>query len=110
MVTFHSVGNAAFHSNELYKHFVSSLSPLAISLDDVDEKTRANAAGALGNLVRNGGDIEREIAAERIVEKLMKMTLVDRDISPQVCVSFVCILMFSLHFELMFLTDCYFIY
>jgi hypothetical protein len=43
-----SVGNAAFHSSMLYANLAESIHPLLSALDDVDEKTRANAAGALG--------------------------------------------------------------
>jgi hypothetical protein len=40
-----AVGNAAFHTNELYGALVDSLTPLANALFESDEKTRANAAG-----------------------------------------------------------------
>ena len=43
--TFYLVGNAAFHSGELYGQLLASISPLCVALADPDEKTRANAAG-----------------------------------------------------------------
>jgi hypothetical protein len=48
-----AVGNAAFHSAMLYPHLAASMPLLQRLLEDQDEKTRANAAGAIGNLVRN---------------------------------------------------------
>ena len=44
---------AAFHSAELYEELRECCSPLVALLADEEDKTRANAAGALGNLVRN---------------------------------------------------------
>ena len=45
--TIYLVGNAAFHSGELYGQLLASISPLCVALADPDEKTRANAAGKL---------------------------------------------------------------
>ena len=45
-----AVGNSAFHSAVLYPDLTSSVRALEGLLKD-EEKTRANAAGALGNLV-----------------------------------------------------------
>ncbi|KAG5188420.1 armadillo-type protein, partial [Tribonema minus] len=50
-----AVGNAAFHSRALYPLLAPATAPLVTALSATDPKTRANAAGALGNLVRNGG-------------------------------------------------------
>lgn len=51
------MGNAAFHSGYLYPHLAPAV-PLLVDLvatDGVSEcKARANAAGALGNLIRHG--------------------------------------------------------
>ena len=44
---------AGFHNAELYEGLRDSCGPLVALLQDEEEKTRANAAGALGNLVRN---------------------------------------------------------
>lgn len=54
LLTFHlaspyfsfAVGNAAFHSGELYPQLKPSVAPLCVALRDPDEKTRANAAGS----------------------------------------------------------------
>lgn len=46
---------AGFHNAVLYEGLRSSIPPLVALLRDDEDKTRANAAGALGNLVRNSG-------------------------------------------------------
>lgn len=48
-----AIGNAGFHNASLYEALRPSIPPLVALLDDDEMKTRANAAGALGNLVRN---------------------------------------------------------
>jgi fused-like protein len=78
-----AIGNAAFHSRELYPALAGSVQPLATSLRDVDEKTRANAAGAIGNLIRNGGELSGMMADLHIVDMLLQMLLRDEDITPQ---------------------------
>ena len=53
-----ALGNAAFHSSDLYGALEPGAPPLCSCLaNDSDEKARANAAGALGNLARNGGGL-----------------------------------------------------
>lgn len=48
-----ALGNAGFHNNQLYPQLRSAMSVLVALLNDPDEKTRSNAAAALGNLARN---------------------------------------------------------
>ncbi|GAM18589.1 hypothetical protein SAMD00019534_017640 [Acytostelium subglobosum LB1] len=50
-----AIGNAAFHSDELYRDLEPCIESLNMILSDEmeEEKTRSNVAGALGNLVRN---------------------------------------------------------
>ena len=49
-----AVGNAAFHSDALYANLRQTIPPLIdVLCYDEMSKARANAAGALGNLVRN---------------------------------------------------------
>lgn len=79
-----AVGNAAFHSAELYSPLAASIPPLLSALDDDDEKTRANAAGALGNLVRNGSELALELCRCGAVDRLIVMCLRERIIFPQV--------------------------
>ena len=52
---------AGFHNSSLYEALRASLSPLVALLHDEEDKTRANAAGALGNLVRNSGLLCRHL-------------------------------------------------
>lgn len=77
------VGNAAFHSRVLYPNLVSCLSALCQLLRDSDEKTRANAAGAIGNLVRNSGELDKTLAAMKIPQLMMSLVVEDRDITTQ---------------------------
>lgn len=52
-LTCFSLHNAGFHSAALYHALRAAVKPLVELLSDDEDKTRANAAGALGNLVRN---------------------------------------------------------
>ena len=79
---FCTVGNAAFHSPELYQQLARSIEPLAVALRDEDEKTRANAAGAIGNLIRNGGELSQQMANLRVVEMLLYILMNDADVTP----------------------------
>ena len=50
-----AIGNSCFYSNILYAKLAFSVPIIVALLADGGAKTRANAAGALGNLVRNSG-------------------------------------------------------
>ncbi|CAM9140259.1 unnamed protein product, partial [Discosporangium mesarthrocarpum] len=78
-----AVGNAAFHSDSLYPHLAPVVPALVTALGDLEEKTRANAAGALGNLVRNGGLLCRELATHHAVSALMGLAGGDTAPSPR---------------------------
>ena len=52
-----AVGNASFHSKRLYPFIAPALPVLVRNLHASDDKARANAAGALGNMVRNSDDL-----------------------------------------------------
>jgi hypothetical protein len=84
VLLFQLVGNAAFHSRELYRSLASCLPALNHCLLDSDEKTRANAAGAIGNLVRNSGELCGQIGELSTISALMKIVLQDKDITTQV--------------------------
>ena len=51
------VGNAAFYTAALYELLREAIPALVALVEDrsSDQKTRSNAAGALGNMVRNSG-------------------------------------------------------
>ena len=72
-----AVGNAAFHSSELYPHLAPSVPLLVAALGDSDEKTRANAAGALGNLVRNSSILCSELLAHGVPARLLEAAACD---------------------------------
>jgi len=65
-----AVGNSAFHSDALYPELASAIPWLLKLLDDSDEKTRANAAGAVGNLVRNSGELCGAMVREGALRRL----------------------------------------
>jgi hypothetical protein len=54
-------------------------------LEDEDDKTRANAAGALGNLVKNGDELAALMSQLQVPEYLLRMALVDKEEGAQVC-------------------------
>jgi len=72
-----AVGNAGFHNDTLCKQLSESIPFLVAALQDSSEKTRANAAGALGNLVRNSDVVIEEIVAANAIEELLKLVLAD---------------------------------
>ena len=53
--------SAGFHNASLYPALRPAVPPLVALLRDEEDRTRANAAGALGNLVRNSGMLCRDI-------------------------------------------------
>ena len=54
-----------FHNATLYEALRPSVAPLVALLRDDEDKTRANAAGALGNLVRNSSQLCSELIKVR---------------------------------------------
>lgn len=100
---FQTVGNAAFHSGELYPQLRASIAPLTRALQDDDEKTRANAAGAIGNLIRNGPELSSAMAEHRVVERLLFILMNDADPAPKVRVGLVFLMCLCLHKFLLFI-------
>lgn len=68
-----AIGNAAFHNPNLYQLLAPAIRPLKLALMDKDDKTRANSAGALGNLARNGGELSNLIANEGVPKSLLEV-------------------------------------
>jgi len=66
-----ALGNAAFHSDELYCALACAAAPLAALLQDGEDKTRANAAGALGNLARNSDALAPALLAAAAPDALL---------------------------------------
>ena len=75
-----AVGNAAFHSALLYPHLAPAIGPLVDLLSDSEEKTRANAAGALGNLVRNSSELCGQMIAAGVLDALLALVPRAREI------------------------------
>jgi len=59
---------AGFHSAALYGALRGAVGPLVALLRDGEDKTRANAAGALGNLVRNSPMLCRQLVQAGALE------------------------------------------
>jgi fused-like protein len=78
------LGNAAFHTDELYSNMRTSVALLNAALKDEDDKTRANAAGALGNLCRNSGLLSESISQQQVVHQLVLTAISDSSESCQV--------------------------
>lgn len=55
-----ALGNAGFHDSLLYPSLRMSIPTLVGLLKDSDEKTRSNAAAALGNLARNSDMLDED--------------------------------------------------
>ncbi len=66
-----AIGNAGFHSDYLYDDLRPAVRTLVRLLRDEEDRTVANAAGALGNLVRNSGELVPEMLACGAVEALL---------------------------------------
>ena len=62
------VSAAGFHSAALYGALRGAIAPLVALLRDGEDKTRANAAGALGNLVRNSPMLCRQLVQAGALE------------------------------------------
>jgi fused-like protein len=68
-----AVGNAGFHNAKLYEHLRPCVKLLVDLLNDSEEKTRANAAGALGNFVRNSDLLCSELIKHGALKQLLEV-------------------------------------
>ncbi|XP_010536320.1 PREDICTED: serine/threonine-protein kinase TIO isoform X2 [Tarenaya hassleriana] len=69
-----AIGNAAYHNDTLYEELRRSIPQLAHVLTSAEEdKTKANAAGALSNLVRNSNKLCEDIVSKGAMQALMKL-------------------------------------
>ena len=61
----HQIGNAAYYNDKLYDELRRSIPELAyLLLSNEEDKTKANAAGALSNLVRNSSRLCDDIVSK----------------------------------------------
>ncbi|KAK3213413.1 hypothetical protein Dsin_018119 [Dipteronia sinensis] len=69
-----AIGNAAYHNDLLYEELRRSIPQLAKVLVSAEEdKTKANAAGALSNLVRNSNKLCEDIVSKGAMQALIKL-------------------------------------
>ena len=66
-----AIGNAAFLNDRLYDYFKPSIKVLVELLNDSEDNTRANSAGALGNFVRCGDSLCQDIINNTAHEALL---------------------------------------
>lgn len=63
------IGNAAYHNDLLYEELRSSIHQLTnLLLSPEEDKTKANAAGALSNLVRNSNKLCEDIVSNGAIQ------------------------------------------
>ncbi|EEF42336.1 ATP binding protein, putative [Ricinus communis] len=69
-----AIGNAAYHNDVLYEELKRSIPQLAkLLLSSEEDKTKANAAGALSNLVRNSNKLCEDIVSRGAMQALLKL-------------------------------------
>ncbi|WCJ31076.1 Serine/threonine-protein kinase TIO [Euphorbia peplus] len=69
-----AIGNAAYHNDMLYDELKRSIPQLAnLLLSTEEDKTKANAAGALSNLVRNSNKLCDDIVSKGAMQALLKL-------------------------------------
>ena len=73
-----AVGNAGFHNDLLYEHLRPCVVLLVDLLKDQEEKTRANAAGALGNFVRNSQTLCKDLIKHGALKQLLEVVTSDK--------------------------------
>lgn len=72
-----ALGNAAFHNDKLYGTLRTSIPHLIALLSDEEERTRANASGALGNFARNSTVLIKDLIESGALQKLMQVATQD---------------------------------
>ncbi|KAM7274398.1 hypothetical protein ACFE04_029062 [Oxalis oulophora] len=69
-----AIGNAAYHNDLLYEELRRSIPQLAkLLLSAEEDKTKANAAGALSNLVRNSNKLCDDVVSKGAMQALLKL-------------------------------------
>jgi len=78
-----AVGNAGFHNDSLYDSLRSCVPLLVALLKDSEDKTRANAAGALGNFVRNSSKLCKDLIEYGALKTLLEVVTGDTSVPPR---------------------------
>eukprot|EP01025_Chloroclados_australasicus_P020469 TRINITY_DN21572_c0_g1_i1.p3 TRINITY_DN21572_c0_g1~~TRINITY_DN21572_c0_g1_i1.p3 ORF type:complete len:240 (-),score=38.15 TRINITY_DN21572_c0_g1_i1:463-1140(-) len=78
-----ALGNAGFHSASLYPQLRNAIEPLVGLLGDEESKTRTNAAGALGNLVRNSDLLCQDLVQGGALQALLQVVDQAENVHPQ---------------------------
>lgn len=73
-----AVGNAGFHNDLIYENLRPCVPLLVDLLKDNEEKTRANAAGALGNFVRNSNTLCQDLIKHGALTQLLEVVQNDK--------------------------------
>ena len=73
-----AVGNAGFHNDSIYENLRTCVPLLVKLLKDPEEKTRANAAGALGNFVWNSNTLCNELIKHNALQELLDVVQNDQ--------------------------------
>lgn len=76
-----ALGNAGFHDGKLYSQLKMAIPTLVALLKDPDEKTRSNAAAALGNFARNSDELDQDFVSSGANYQLVNMIINDKSLS-----------------------------
>lgn len=72
------VGNAAYHNDSLYDELRRAIPQLRnLLLAGEEDKTKANAAGALSNLVRNSNRLCEDIVSKGAMQVKFRSTMIE---------------------------------
>ncbi|KAG6619098.1 ULK/FUSED protein kinase [Phytophthora cinnamomi] len=72
-----AIGNAAFHNGDLYHALRPAIPLLVQNLHNDEDKTRSNAGGALGNLVRNSDELYRDLCTHEAPWELFELAVTE---------------------------------
>ncbi|KAK2168619.1 hypothetical protein LSH36_15g02117 [Paralvinella palmiformis] len=81
----YAIGNAAYHTGDLYRKLGVAVPPLVKLLDDPVAKTRANAASALGNLTIHSSDLSPALLQQNAVKSILETACHDSQFGVQEC-------------------------
>lgn len=81
------LGNSSFHDDSLYESLRPTIPILINLIKDSEEKTRSNAAAALGNLARNSQILDIDFIKHGVNFQLINLVLNEKSVScKKVCV------------------------